>query len=247
MPDGHRAMRVGRTAALVLLPVVLLLGGCQYDPSEFADTPALSECMGVPATIGIGWHESEGQDGDGDGLLGTTYYGTPGNDVVVITNGPVFFFGQGGDDLVCINDTGMAWGAEFGVFDKIGVVLGDGDDAVHVLTAPGGRAGNSSWFNLGAGTNAFYGSEGPEQVEVFGDDFVNTGGGPDQVIDHGGSGETNLGTGSDSFVAYDLNPDVVRGGEGSDWYEWRNPCPLTAANPDVITGFQTLYGGTCER
>lgn len=92
----------------VLVAVLGLLGAaCDFDPLLYAHNKALSECYGFPATMAIGWDET---DPIGDsGLTGGSYYeGTEGKDIVVITNGPVRFNGLGGDDLICVNDTGMA-------------------------------------------------------------------------------------------------------------------------------------------
>lgn len=116
---GRQRRRSLTRFALVAMVLALLASACQFDPASFADTPALSECLGEQATIGIGWHA------DLDGVSGSSYIGTEGDDVVVITNGPVRFDGLGGDDLICVNDTGMVSSTPPVVIDA-----GAGDDQV---------------------------------------------------------------------------------------------------------------------
>jgi hypothetical protein len=170
LPQFITAMRIrGLLVGLVVMASVAT--ACQYDPTLFAANPALSECFGTPATIGIGWFEPV------DGPNGSSYVGTEGNDAVVITNGPVSFDGLGGNDRICVNDTGLASGAAPIVIDA-----GAGTDTVQVV----GSGPVSVVVDLGEGDD-FYGgvSAGDETVDAGpGEDHVTIfpGGGPTMSI-----------------------------------------------------------------
>jgi Endonuclease/Exonuclease/phosphatase family len=77
--------------------LALLASACEYDPSN-ATTPSLAACDGTPGTHGFGYSNG------GDPVGGATYTGTEGNDVIVVTNGPVTVNGLGGNDLICVTD-----------------------------------------------------------------------------------------------------------------------------------------------
>jgi hypothetical protein len=155
MPNASTVRRPFRLlGALVVMGVVAV--SCRYDPTAFLEQPSLSECLGRTATIGIGWHEAEGPDGDSDGHPGSTYVGTEGDDVVVIVSGPVVFDGLGGNDVMS-------------------PTAGAGDDIVWDrrwrTAAP--PADQTVQVDLGPGADRFYGSAA--------DDEVNGGGGVDDL------------------------------------------------------------------
>ena len=54
---GRRSL-VALVAALAIVAV-----SCDYDPTDFAGTPQLSTCNGVPATIGLAWVAEDGPHG----------------------------------------------------------------------------------------------------------------------------------------------------------------------------------------
>jgi Ca2+-binding RTX toxin-like protein len=165
-------------AGLVVMASVAT--ACQYDPTLFAANPALSECFGTPATIGIGWFEPV------DGPNGSSYVGTEGNDVVVITNGPVSFDGLGGNDRICVNDTGLASGAAPIVIDA-----GAGNDEVWVI----GSGPVSVVVDLGEGDD-FYGGVSA------GDETVDAGPGEDHVVVFplGGADDVDCGEDHDTYT-----------------------------------------------
>ena len=171
----HRRSRLLRTV-LGIATIALVATACRYDPARFAHIPSLSECFGQQATIGIGWY------GPDDGPSGSHYVGTEGDDVVVITNGPVSFDGLGGNDLICVNHTGLVSSTPPIVIDA-----GDGHDRVwdrrYRLDAPPATVVLD--VELGDGDDAFYGSAANDVVDAgAGADEVNGGGGVD-VIDCG--------------------------------------------------------------
>ncbi len=55
-------------------------------------------CGDVAATHGFGYSP------DLDPVEGSTHFGTEGDDVIIVTNGPVTVHALGGDDLICVND-----------------------------------------------------------------------------------------------------------------------------------------------
>ncbi len=164
--SGWRGDRGYQVSLMLLVGVMALVGAaCEYNPATFTATPSLAKCDGVAATIGVGW---VGSDGD----RGATYTGTAGDDVVVITNGPVTFDGLGGDDLICVNATGFAWGAA----PMVVVHGGDGDDVVLNFTE------RTVLAYLGNGDDSFTGGEGRDLVSGGpGADSINAGAGDDVV------------------------------------------------------------------
>ena len=111
-------MGKSRVVLGVLLAGAVLLTACEYTPGS-ATGLAYSHCNGQPGTLGFGYHPNV------DPVGGSTYYGTEGDDVVILMSYPVTFHGLGGNDLICLNDAGMANGAGRVVVDG-----GEGDDTI---------------------------------------------------------------------------------------------------------------------
>ena len=88
---------VRRNLVSVLGLLALVATACEYDPA-LGTTPESSTCAGVAATLGFGYHE------DLDPSGGSSHVGTEGDDVIVISSGPVTVDALGGDDLICVND-----------------------------------------------------------------------------------------------------------------------------------------------
>ncbi len=122
-----------------LIALLLLASGCYYNPGDVSGSASLSECLGVPATIGIGWKASEGS-------TIVAHQGTSGDDVVVIAGGPVQFDGRGGDDLICVNRTTAPTSPLLGVQPTV-ISGGGGNDTIvnftnQALFTVAGGAGN---------------------------------------------------------------------------------------------------------
>ena len=193
-PKRHRKLSL----VVVLGAIGLIAAACQFDPAAFAGYPTLSHCNGVPATIGVGWIAEDG--------VGATYSGTEGRDVVVITSGPVTFNGLGGNDLICVNDTGMNWGQ-----GNVVVTGGPGNDTVHNFSTTGLVAAV-----LGEGNDTYNGGPGPDVViGQAGNDTITTGDGDDSVLGGDGNDTITTGDGDDSLDAGPGN-DTITTGDGDD-------------------------------
>ena len=210
---------------------LIAVSACQFNPADFVDIASLGWCNGRPATIGVGWSVREDPAG------GSTYFGTEGDDVVVIANGPVVFHGLGGNDLICINDTGIPWGTgtppvAAGVPDvcttgsagsarataAVVVTGGDGADGVVSTqsTAPltSAQRPYAICVDLGAGDDAFHGGPQPETVRGGdGVDWVSAHAGSDFVAD----------TGSVAGELLDCGP-----GQDHRHPQYAGPTPLTS-------------------
>ena len=193
-PRRRRGTR-GLAAAGIALAAIAG-AACEYDPTTLADLPAWSTCAGRQATIGIGWSPD-------DGLTQPSYTGTEGDDVVVIANGPVFFRGLGGDDLICINDTGLDWW-----YGKVVIDAGPGNDVV--LSGPDPARIHQEWPGvmdadvhvfLGEGNDWFVGGAESDFVTGdAGDDLIASGGGNDTVFDWGPGDRLDCGDGEDWYL-----------------------------------------------
>ena len=178
MSHPQRLTRVRTELRRLLVgSVFLALVGtaCEYDPAQFAGNEALSECNG-PATIGVGWYEPL------DGPGGSSHIGTEGDDVVVMTNGPVSFDSLGGHDWICIKDTGMASGAA-----PITIYAGAGRDTV--IAVAGGDS--AVVVDLGEGPDDYWGFSGSSDDVVYG--------GPGNDFVYSRSGYVDCGEGHDVY------------------------------------------------
>ena len=193
----RRRRRGTRTLTAAGIGLAAIAGAaCEYDPTTLTTLSAWSTCAGKQATIGIGWSQD-------DGLTQPSYTGTEGDDVVVIVNGPVSFQGLGGDDTICIADTGLDWW-----YGKVVIDAGPGNDVVlsgpdptrihqerpelmdadvHVSLGEG-----NDWFVGGAETDFVTGGRG--------DDLIATGGGNDTVFDWGAGDYLDCGAGEDWYL-----------------------------------------------
>ncbi|MDH4170842.1 MAG: hypothetical protein OEW42_14760 [Acidimicrobiia bacterium] len=178
--------------------------GLPIRPNRIGRQRGLVGVAGEPATIGIGWY------GPADGPTGSTYSGTTQSDVVAITNGPVNFDRLGGDDLICINDTGLAWGDGYPTSGVVCVDPALGNDTIH---------NNSSWhdpnrllqINLsrGVGTDTYHGGPAREVTVANGGDWVSTAAGDDVVFASSGVAHVDCGDGDDIVVWASGPPEVV--------------------------------------
>lgn len=158
-------------------------------------------CNGVPATINMN-----------TGAMGI---GTPGDDVILGTNGPDLITGGGGNDIIC------------GLRGNDTIRGGFGDDTIF------GDDGNDTIFS-GQGVNEAHGGDGDDVIQGgaaidrleggFGDDTLRGGGGNDVLVGdfgndvlHGNSGDDELrgGPGDDRAFGY-AGDDIISGGEGMD-------------------------------
>ncbi len=108
-----------KTGLCLAAVLALLLTACQFDPAATNGEPGFATCDGIEGTLGFGYYAAQ------DPVTGSSYVGTEGDDVIVITNGPVTVDALGGDDLICVtNAVATAPGAE------ITIIGGDGDDEI---------------------------------------------------------------------------------------------------------------------
>ncbi len=156
------------------LVLALLVSACQYVPS-LATIESLRICDGQVADLGFGWGEDDPPDG-------STYFGTPGDDVIIVANGPVTVNSLGGNDIICVS--------AFDGFTNAGPITidaGAGDDAIvnnkagfTDLVADGG-VGTNSCVNIATALNCdtsttinvrARGTDGGEQFQLKVDEAV---------------------------------------------------------------------------
>jgi hypothetical protein len=214
LPTALAALRLRRGVALALVaPVVSLL------PTSTAH--AASTCQGLPATI-------EGSTG--------IVTGTPGPDVIVVTEYVTRVSAEDGDDLICLVGTSKLPGDRIFIY----VDPGEGDDVVDASAA----GANTNTY-LGPGADSFTGSPFSDYVTAGtpvccpsvgttgdpGPDQVRTGSGRDNLqVRPGDTLDAHLGKGVDglgfisSYAGPDSQFDLGAGSDGASFADqWDDP------------------------
>ncbi|MGL5735927.1 MAG: calcium-binding protein, partial [Beijerinckiaceae bacterium] len=117
----------------------------------------------------------------------------------------------------------------------------DGNDTLHGEEGDdtlNGGAGNDTLY-AGSGNDTLNGGSGNDYLDGGdGNDIINAGDGDDRVYDFQGINTINLGAGDDrvDYVSYDIAPDTITGGTGSDtYYIAVNQVVYGNAAADIIT------------